>query len=135
MMSLDRFYHFSLDFQLVYNFSKDMININISKLVIFYLHFYFSDETTNKSNTLFVPACCCLTIPTVSHVKGKNNLVLMHNSVLNEHQLLCDAHTVPKLHRGTAALFLYNSQSSLSTFFFVTLAVLFLFLGASIVSV
>ena len=62
----------------------------------------------------------------------------MHSGIVIVHQLLCDAHTVLEPHRGTAALFLFYSLSSFSAFsfyVFVTLTVLFLFLGASIVCV
>ena len=62
----------------------------------------------------------------------------MHSGIVKEYQLLCDAHTVPEQHRGTTALFLFYSLSSLPTFsfyVFVTVTVLFLFLGASIVCV
>ena len=71
----------------------------------------------------------------VNHIKGYITLVLMHTGIVNGYQLLCDAHTVLEPHRGTAALFLFDSLSSFSTFsffVFVTLTVLFLFLGASI---
>jgi len=64
--------------------------------------------------------------------------VLMHSGIVNGHQLLCDAHTVLEPHRGTAALFLFYSPSSFSTFsfyVFVNLTVLFSFLGASLVYV
>ena len=39
------------------------------------------------------------------HIKGNITFVLMHSSIVNGHQLQCDAHTVPELHRGTAAFF------------------------------
>ena len=59
----------------------------------------------------------------------------MHSGFVNGHQLLCDAHTVPEQHRGTAALFLFYSLLSFSAFpfcLFVTMmTVLFHFLGAS----
>ena len=74
----------------------------------------------------------------ISHIKGNSTVVLMHSGIVNGHQLLCDAHTVLEPHRGTAALFLFYSLSFFSTFsfyVFVTLTVLFLFLGASIVCV
>jgi len=72
------------------------------------------------------------------HIKGYITLVLMHSGIVNGHQLLCDAHTVLEPHRGTAALFLFYSPSSFSTFsfyVFVNLTVLFSFLGASLVYV
>ena len=62
----------------------------------------------------------------------------MHSGIVNVYQLLCDAHTVLEPHRVTAALFLFYSLSSFSTFclyVLVTLTVLFLFLGASLVCV
>ena len=58
--------------------------------------------------------------------------------VANGHKLLCDAHTVLKQRRGTAALFVLLTIMSVSTFsfcIFVSLTVLFFFLGASIVCV
>ena len=64
--------------------------------------------------------------------------VLMHSDIVNGDQLQCDAHTMPKRHRGTEAIFLYYSLSSFSAFsfcVFVILTVLFLFLGASSVCV
>ena len=71
-----------------------------------------------------------------SQMKG-NSIVLMHCSIsiVNGYQLMCDANSIPEQHRGTAALFLVYSLSSFSSFsfyMFVTLTVLFLFLGASI---
>ena len=52
----------------------------------------------------------------------------MHSGVVNGHQLLCDAHTVPEKHRGTADLFVSNSLSSFSAFYvFIILTVLFLY--------
>ena len=39
------------------------------------------------------------------HIKGNINFVLMYSGIVNGHQLQCDAHTVPELHRGTAAFF------------------------------
>ena len=71
-------------------------------------------------------------------VKGYINFVLMHSGIVNGHKLLCGAHAVSKQHRGTAALFLFywlSSFSNVSFYVFVTLTVLFLFLGASIVCV
>ena len=62
----------------------------------------------------------------------------MHNGIVNGYQLLCDAHTVLELHRGTAALFLFYSLLSFSTFsfyVFVTLDSPISFLGASVVCV
>ena len=61
----------------------------------------------------------------------------MHSGFANTLQLLCDAHTVPEQHRGTAALFLFHSLLSFSAFSFlcVILRVVFIFLGASIVCV
>ena len=40
----------------------------------------------------------------------------MHSGIVNEYQLLLDAYTVMEQHRGTAALFLFYSLSSLSSF-------------------
>ena len=74
----------------------------------------------------------------ISRIKGNSTLVFIHSGIVNGYQLLFDAHTVLEPHRGTAALFLYYSLSSFSTFsfyVFVTLAVPFLVLGASIVCV
>ena len=49
--------------------------------------------------------------------------VLMHSGIVNEHQLMCDAHTLLEPHRGTTAFF--YSLSSFSTFsFFVFVTVL-----------
>jgi len=48
--------------------------------------------------------------------------VLMHSGIVNGHQLLCDAHTVLEPHMGTAALFLFHSLSSFSTFSFMCLS-------------
>ena len=52
--------------------------------------------------------------------KGKNTLVLnlMHSGIVNGCQLLCYAHTVPEVHMGTTALFLYYSLSSFYDFSF-----------------
>ena len=87
---------------------------------------------------LLVTCWCLIIVPTVNHIRGKSTLVLIHSEIVNGYQLLCDAHTVPELHRGTTALFLFYLHSSLSTFsfyMFVTPTVIFLFLGASIVCV
>ena len=68
------------------------------------------------------------------HFKGNINLVLIHSGIVNGRQLLCNAHSVIKPHRGTAALFLFYSLLFFSTFSFDVLSlltVLFLFLGAS----
>jgi len=65
-----------------------------------------------------IVACSCLIISTVIHIKGNINIVFMHSVIVNEHQLLCDAHTVLEQHRGTAALFLFYSLSYFSTFSF-----------------
>ena len=52
-----------------------------------------------------------------SHIKGNKTLVLMQSGIVNGYQLMCDTHTV--LERiGTAALFLFHSLSSFSTFSF-----------------
>ena len=62
----------------------------------------------------------------------------MQSATVNGYQPLYDPQTVSKQHRGTAALFLFYSLSYFSSFsfyMFVTLTVLFLFLGASIVCV
>ena len=42
----------------------------------------------------------------IGHIKGNSTgtLVLMHSVIVNGHELLCDARTVLKPHRGTAAL-------------------------------
>ena len=40
-----------------------------------------------------------------THIKGNITLVLMHSSIVNGYQLMCDAHTVLEPHRGTAAFF------------------------------
>ena len=56
--------------------------------------------------------------------------------IVNEYQLLCDAHTVPEQHRGNAALFIFYSLLYFSAFsfcFFVILTVSISFLGCSIV--
>ena len=34
-----------------------------------------------------------------SHIKGYINIVFMHSYIINGHQLLCDADTLPELHR------------------------------------
>ena len=70
------------------------------------------------------------------HIKG--HIVLMHSGIVNGYQLLCNAHTVVKQHRGTAALFLFYSLSSFllcSFCVFVIQIVWFLFLRASTVCV
>ena len=41
----------------------------------------------------------------LNHIKGNRTLVLMHSGIVNGYQLLCDAHTVPEPHRGTACSF------------------------------
>ena len=68
--------------------------------------------------------------PTGIQIKCKNTLVPMHSDIVNGYQLLlCDAHTVPEQHRGTAELFLFCSLLSFSAFsfyMFVILVVLFL---------
>ena len=115
-------------------------------------HHSFIDSITTASDAFiliwkqfFLRPCGLL----VSLTYGMNSLatlratsifVLMHSGIVNGYQLLCDAHTVLEPHRGTAALFLFYSLLSFSTFsfyVFVTLTVLpvFLFLGASIVCV
>ena len=60
----------------------------------------------------------------------------MHSNIVNGHELMCFAHTVEQ-HRGTAALFVLLTILLFRFFFlnFVTLTVLFLYLGASIVCV
>ena len=61
----------------------------------------------------------------------------MHNANVNGYQLMYDAHTLLEQHRGTAALFPFYSLSSFSAVsfcVFVILTLLFLFLGASLVS-
>ena len=66
----------------------------------------------------------------ISHIKGNSTVVLMHSGIVNWHQLLCDAHSVLEPHMETAALFIFHTLSSFSTFsfyVFVTLTVLFLF--------
>ena len=47
----------------------------------------------------------------------------MHSSIVNGYQLLCDAHTVFELHRGTAAFFYCTRYRPfpLVLFVFVTL--------------
>ena len=46
--------------------------------------------------------------------------VLMHSGgIVNGYQLQCNAHTMLEPHRGTAALFLFYSLSSFSSFFFL----------------
>ena len=61
----------------------------------------------------------------------------MHSGIVNGHQLLCYAHTVPEQNRGTASIFLFCSLSS--SWFFCLCACHsgspILFLGASIVCV
>ena len=59
----------------------------------------------------------------------------MHSNIVNGQKLLWDAHTVLVQHRGTAALFVLLTVVLFAFSFcmFVTLTVLFLFLGASIV--
>ena len=66
-----------------------------------------------------------------SHIKGNNNLVLMHTGSVNGYQLLCDAHTVPEQHRGTAAFSILLSIVLFHLYFyvFVTLDSPFSFLG------
>ena len=69
---------------------------------------------------------------TVNHIKGNISLVLMHSGIVNEYQLLCDAHTVLEPHKGTAAFSFFYSLSSFSTFsfyVFVTLDSPISFLG------
>jgi len=44
--------------------------------------------------------------------------VLLYSGIVNGHQLLCDAHTLLEPHMGTAALFLFYSLLSFSTFSF-----------------
>ena len=62
--------------------------------------------------------------------------ILMHSGVVNGYQLLCNAHTVFEPHRGTAFFFLnHYCRFPLFLFMCLTLTVLFLFLGASIVCV
>ena len=62
----------------------------------------------------------------------------MHSAIVNGYQLLCDTHTVPEEHRESAALyFSFTHYHPFLLFFcvFVTLPVLFIFWGASIVCV
>ena len=40
-----------------------------------------------------------------SYFKGNTSPVLMHSSIVNGYQLLCDAHTVPEQQKGTIAIF------------------------------
>ena len=62
----------------------------------------------------------------------------MQNGIVNEHQLLCNAHTVLVPHRGTAACFYFTRYRPFLLFLCMCLSlliVLFLFLGASLVCV
>ena len=61
----------------------------------------------------------------------------MHGGIVNGYQLLCDAHTILEPHRGTAAFFYFARYRpfNFSFYVFLTLTVVFLFLGASIVCV
>ena len=59
----------------------------------------------NTPSSLFF----CLFITLFIHIKVNNILAVMHSGFLNGHQLLCDAHTVPEQHGGTAAFFLFYS--------------------------
>jgi len=60
----------------------------------------------------------------------------MHSVIINGYQLLCDAHAVLEPNRGTAALFLFYSLLSFSTFsFYMFVTLTFFFLGASLVCV
>ena len=63
--------------------------------------------------------------------------VLMHSDIINVYQLLlCDAHTVLRPHRGTAAFFFITHYRPFPLFLFMCLSLLtVLFLGASIVCV
>ena len=49
----------------------------------------------------------CLIEPTILTTLSAIILVFMHSGVGNGHQQLYDAHSVPELHRGTAAIFLF----------------------------
>jgi len=88
--------------------------------------------------TVLVARWCFQVMAQAVTLRATALFVLMHSGIVNGHQLLCDAHTVLEPHRGTAALFLFYSPSSFSTFsfyVFVNLTVLFSFLGASLVYV
>ena len=55
-----------------------------------------------------------------NHIKGNRNLVLMHSGIVNEYQLLCDAHTLLEPHRGTAGLKkTYFTRDHLFPLFFI----------------
>ena len=43
----------------------------------------------------------------------------MDSGIVNGHQLLCDAHTVPEQHRGTAALYSRNWKLHLTSKLFL----------------
>ena len=87
------------------------VNIGIRIFVIFSLVFFI------------------LTLLTMWHVEFHHNtlatlratafFVLMHSGIVNEFQLLYDAHTVLKPHRGAAALFLFLLTIILFHFFFL----------------
>ena len=65
-----------------------------------------------------------------NHIKG------YITGIVNGYQLLCDAHTVLEPHRGTAAFSILLAIVLIHFFYvFITLTVLFLFLGASLVCV
>ena len=50
-----------------------------------------------------------------SHIKGNKTLVLMQSGIVNEHQLMCDAHTLLEPHR-TASLFYFTCYHPFSLF-------------------
>merc|ERR1719239_2070531 len=86
------------------------------------------------------PRLCCLLVSygnnSLATLRATSLFVLMHSGIVSGYQLLCDSHTVLEPHRGTAAIFLFYSLLSFYTFsfyVFITLIVLFLFLGASLV--
>ena len=57
------------------------------------------------------------------HIKGNISLVILHSSIVKiRNQLLCDSHTVPKQHKGTA------DCSYFSLLFIIILSCFFLFI-------
>ena len=58
----------------------------------------------------------------VNHIKGNISFDLMHSGIVNDYQLLCDAHTLLEPHRGTAAFFFFTHYRPFSLFLFMCLS-------------
>ena len=55
-------------------------------------------------------------------VKGNITIVIIQSGIVNGYQLICDAHTVPEAHRGTAAFFYFTNYPLFPLFLFMCLS-------------